>query len=428
MEQFKIIYVRYDDSEAIAQNLKNIMDSYDMSLDEVNGDRYVFEKDRSYYRTFKICESSGGWTKVYDDDTEMMDSLCQELSGSIDCPALCCGVNDDIFFYTLYNSGEQTDQYLSGFDCYEYELTDEVRDFYGGNADAFRGILDDEGVKNLQDVLNKCTSQKIGSEEAMKSFQLLLNIAREEDFADDEEIPGEDEEYEQDESEEINPEDIFYVDFENINVKTGDREKIISAIENYAYRAGYRRVEEFTENRGKKGLFKRMFDSVSEYSRLKFYISPGGGDWVTFVGEKETLHGDTPDSWDFLDIGKEIALLSGCEAIKLFADSQRWGFEAIKNGGIVYEFSSDMELDEEPDMAQIMDGIDADAMRDILSMDVSDARDIDRAFGQFASALKIRNSRVNIPMDYSEEEFKKNVLDLLPDGKDFIELKFEENK
>lgn len=423
MEDFKITYVRYDDRESLAEGIKNIMDSYDMSLDEADGDRYVFEKDRSYYRTFRVGEPSNGWIAVHDDDTEMMDSFCQELSGTLGCFALCLGTYNNVLFYTAYSEGEQADQYMSGFDYYEYELTDELRDFYRGNANTFQDILDDEAIKKMENILEDCRNGSIDSEEAMKSFQILLKIAEKEDFEDEQTLEDRD----IDEIKEINPEAIFYVDFKNINAKADDREKIISAIEDYASESGYRRVEEFTDNQGKKGLFKRMLSAVSEFTRLKFYVSQVNNGWITFVGEKETFHGNIADNWDFLDVGEEISHLCSCDVIKLYADSEKWGFDTIRNGEVRYSFSSDTVLDEEPGV-ELVKGIDLDDVKDILGRDVSDASSVNSAYEEFCSALKIDNCKINIPMDYTEEEFKKDVLDLLPDGEKFIELKFEENK
>jgi hypothetical protein len=424
MDKPKIIYVKYDDLDNLIDSIKDMMNEYDMELAEHRNGRYTFDRDGSYERTFEIRNNEDGWIVIYDSDNLQTDSFCQELSETLGCFAICAGVYKDMLFYNAINCGVQVGQYMSTLKYYEYPVTDDVVDLYAGDADVFNAVVDSDSIEKLGTLLSDCSSGSIKAAKAFTSMQNILGIAPEYEEDDEEE------ETEEEDGEPINPEAIFYVDFENINVKIDNNEKVISAIERLAADMGYVRVEDFAENTGKKSLFKKMLSSISESRRLRFYVSPSIDGWVTFVGEIETLHGDQADNWEFIDIADELSMDLHCDVIKLHADSQRWGFNILKDGEMILGYSSDEPYDEEEDFSVLaeMAGEGGDQIAEVLSAGPKDANDIDRTLKNFCGLLNIRNYRINIPMDYTEEEFNTNVIGLLPDGKDFIDLKFKTNK
>lgn len=425
MENFKVTYFRFEDTEGLLDSIKGVMKTYDMELIESDGTKHTFDRDRSYSRSFIIRPAENGWTAVYDEDEIQADSLSQELSGLLGCIGLCIGIRRDLLFYTLFADGDQVDQYLSTFEYYEYPIDNDVISRYKGNGKAFESVVGQESTYDFQNILDRC---KEGELEVSDAYDSILNMIGA--VIEQQEEPEDEEESIHDEIQEIiDVNDIFYVDFKSINIKNQDTQKVIEAIEQTVQEMGYIRVESFEDSgSSQKGFFKKLLSSVSESKRLEFYISHESAGWVTLVGELEVLYGNEPTEWQFLDIEPILSQILKQQMITVYGNNERWGFNIYKDGDILYKYTSDSGIVDVNEVVNIFKEMNRDDLEEILNSSVRTVEDIDGALNRFCLLLGIRNYRINIPMDYSEEEYKINVLNRLPDGKEFINIKFIENK
>lgn len=424
MDNFKISYIKYDDKDSIVENLKSIMATYDMELIECDNGKYVFDRDGSYSRSFMISEGENGWITLYDEDDAQAESLSMEMSGVQGCFIVCIGTHKDLLYYTVFENGEQVGQYLSTFDYYEYPVDGDVIDKYRGDAKVFGPVIAPEDMEKLQNILDRCRDGSIEAVEGLILIQGILGITTQEVVETGQESVEDDEV-----DEFIDVDDIFYVDFESMNVKAHSREDVIDAVVKIAEDMGYKRVDNFDrDDNEKRGFFKKIISAVSESRRIQFYISPLSGGWVTIVGELQTLYGDSPAQWEFLNVEEQLSIILKQEVINVYGDSEGWGFKVFKHGDILCKYSSDGEDYGDIKDCDIMSVIDVEKLDNLINRPMASVEDIDSAIGEFCSLMGIVNYKINIPMDYSEEEFNSNVLCRLPDGKNFINLKFKEFK
>lgn len=422
MEDFKIVYVKFDDDKKLLENLKSMMKAYEMQLIKVDGDRYIFDRDGAYSREFIIYKAFNGWTVIHDEDDVQAESMCQELSELSHCFILCIGVyNEELLFYTAFNDGGQVDQYMSDMEYYEYQLNEDSINTYKGNAQAFSDVIGDDIVK-LQHILDECRNKEMKAEEVYLKIQQILGVVEiqnieTEDMDDSDTI-------EQEEEEVVEIGEIFYVDFNSISIKTDSRQKVIDAVRMIADESGYVEVESFDGvSEEKKGFFKKILSSVTESRRIRFYISPLSEGWVTLVGEVEILYGEETSQWEFLHIEDRLSQILGNEVINVFGDIESWGFKVYKDGSLVYGYSSDDEFDGIDETLELFDGSAMESLNNVLDKQVQSPEEIDSIMDRFCGLLKIRNYKINIPMDYSDEEYKLRILNKLPDGKEFVLLR-----
>lgn len=426
MDNLKTAYFKCNGTEILLEKIKEIMETYDMFLIGSDGYKYTFDRDRSYSRSFIIKLAENGWVQVYDSDEDQMESLVQELSGLLAVFALTIGIHKDLLYYRAYDKGSSVDQYLSTFDYYEYPVDDKAISKYKGNSGVFSDLLGQEEIGKLQDVLDGCKDGNVEASQGYLNIIRILGIVAEKQTIMEEEDDVEDDGMDQ---EEIDFKDIFYVDFKSINIKIQDQQRVVEAVENIARELGFVKVDSFKNVEGeKKGFFSKIFNSVSERKRLKFFISPQSEGWVTLVGEQETLYGDVPSEWEFLNIEEELSQVLQEDVINIFADSERWGFKVFREGRLYFEYSSDDEIPDSDDAAEALNKTDKDGVKRILNSPIHTIEDIDSLFEEFCVLLKIKNNKINIPMDYSEEEYYNNVLSRLPQGRDFTNLRFVQHK
>lgn len=424
MDSFKVIYMKYDDLDTLVEKLKAIMEEYDMYLKGIDENKYIFDRDRSYTRAFTIEQVSGGWIALVDEEESKAEELSMELSDLLPCSCICLGIVKDVLCYTIWENGEASDQYMSSLKNYEYNIDDDVVNMYKGNPEAFRPFAEDECIEELKEILDDCRGDTLSSREAYNSILRIIGIAGNEDEMEEEVIDDAGDEFEP-----VFDHDIFYVDFESINIKTDDRDEVIGALEQISEGLGFKRAEEFKDDsREGKSLFKKMMSSISESRRLLFFISPPCEGWVTLAGEVEILHGGEPVDWEFLHIEDKLSDVTGRLVINIFADAEKWGFRIFRSGAVMYKYVSGSENYDMEGIPDILQDIDSEKLEDIAGRPLAGAEDINETFNEFCGMLGIRNYRINIPMDYSEEEYKNSVIDSLPDGDGFIDMKFIRQK
>lgn len=427
MERYKVTYFKYDDPDVLAEKLKSIMEEYDMYLIGIDENRYKFDKDRSYSRSFTIDAVPNGWIAVIDDEISQSEELSQELSEGLACGALCIGILNDVLYYTIFENGEQTGQYMSSLKNYEYEIDDDIINMYKGDAEVFKPVIGDKDIEKLQELLDSCRNGEIDSEDIFRSILVVLGIipVEEEDAGDDE---AEKEEEEQDGKPIVNP-DLFYVDFECINIRTDDRNEIIDAIEKISGDFGFSKVDDFRSEDGmKKGFLKKMLNSISESKRLMFFISPSSDGWVTLCGELESLRGNEPLDWSFVHIEDRLSDVTGKMAVNISANTECWGFKIFRDGKMICSYNSNDEEYNIDTIVEALPYISNEQIADILGKQLNTAMDINSNLEEFCGALGIDNFKINIPMDFSEEEYYETVINKLPGSNDFISMKFAENR
>lgn len=417
MDNFKVVYVKYDDSGILLEKLKNIMADYDMNLIGIDENKYTFDRDRSYSRSFIIDNAMNGWISLLDEHETQAEELTLELSNALSCFAMCIGIHGDMLHYLIYEKGEQTGQYMSSLKYYEYKVDDDVTNTYKGDASIFGSMLSDDDTHSLQSMLDGCREGNIDAYEVYNSIRIMTGIIIKENEED--EI----------EDDPLITTELFYVDFESINIKTDDIENVTIALDQVVNKLGYIRVEDFKNEDGeKKSLFKKIINSVFESKRLKFYISPVCNGWVTLVGEKEKLIGGNPEDWEFLHIESDMSNILKTQVINIFADNESWGFKVFENGRKNYKYSSDGEFVNFLDITNLFPDLTEDEFDRIFDRTLLDTKDVDEVFKEFSITLGIKNYKINIPMDYSEEEYSSTVLEKLPDGANFLNLKYAECK
>lgn len=424
MESLKVIYVKCDDSELLLEKLKKIMEDYDMYLIGINENKYTFDRDKSYSRSFIIDTAMNGWITITDEDDTKTEEMSMDLSDSLVCFTLCIGMLKDVLYYTAYEDGEQTGQFMSSLKYYEYQINDIVVNTFKGEAVVFKALLETEEVESLQVMLDECREGIIEPWKLFNTMRRMLGVISEQNDEDE----GEDEDgREEEDSVEIT--ELFYVDFESINIKTDDRDKILDALIQITNNLKFKATDDFKSSDGqKKSFFKKVISSVSESKRLKFFISPLSEGWVTIVCEVEKLVGNSPESWEFLHVENTLSNITKERVFNIFADNESWGFALFEDGREVYGYSSKNESVELDIILNLFPEADNNVITDIFARTLLNAEDVDRAFAEFCAMLGIRNYRINIPMDYTEDEFKESVIDKLPDGQDFLNLKFIEDK
>jgi hypothetical protein len=419
MNEHKVMLVKYDDYNALVESLKKVMETYHMSLNDVDGNRYVFDMDGSYDRALIINPVINGWIPIVDDEQSETENLALDLSQALSCFIVCLGYIKDVLYYTTFQKGEQTDQYMSSFEYYEYEIDDDTVDSYRGNVNVFEEAIDPDKVNKLGELLEESRNGLIGGEEGFIKMQTVLNIIHNKKIK----LQGE-----EIEEEDIELHELFYVDFENINIRIDEREEIIESIIQIVDEMGYERVEEFkNEDANKGGFFKKILNSVSENRRIIFYVSPPSEGWVTIAGEEEILMGGVPSEWSFVHIEDRLSEILDKEVISIYANSENWGFKIYKSGKNIYQYSLGMEVDSPEDVISNLP-VSISDLSDIFEREIYSAEDIDDTIGEFCTGLGIKNYKINIPMDYSEEEYYENVIDKLPDKDGFINLKFVQKK
>jgi len=422
MDNFKSIYVKYGDREDLLKAIKTVMATYDMRLVEHSGNNYKFVRDRSYSRSFSINPPVNGWILVRDEDDVQAESLSQEISEILKTSVFCIGIRKDLLYYTAYHGGRQIDQYLSTFDYYEYAIDDTVIEKYRGSASTLSSIVSDK--EKFERALDWCKNGQMTAIEAYTLILEAMEIRKEKEEPTEElikeeenEIVGEGEEVS------INLDDIFYVDFESINIETENREEVIEAIRQIADEMAYEEVPDFNEEQNKKrGFFKKILSSVTERRRLQFYISPAVKGWVTLVGEVQVFFGDEPADWNFLHLEERISEILKRDVVNVFADSERWGFALYRDGVKITEYDSSTNSPGNYDLPvreEVKGRLEA-----LMREPADSPQDMDERLSQFCSLMGIENYRINIPMDYSEEEYTLHVLSRLPDGRAFTSLKF----
>ena len=420
MESLKVIYVKCDDSELLLEKLKKIMEDYDMYLIGINENKYTFDRDRSYSRSFIIDTAMNGWVAIIDEEDAKTEELSLDLSDSLACFTLCIGMLKDVLYYTAYEDGEQTGQFMSSLKYYEYEVNDIVVNTFKGDAAVFKALLKTEEIETLQVKLDECREAIIKPWELYNTIRRMLGIISDQYEKDEDDLEEED-------SVEIT--ELFYVDFESINIKTDDRDKILAALVQITNNLGFKATDDFKSSNGqKKSFFKKVISSVSESRRLKFFISPLSEGWVTLVCEIEKLVGNSSESWEFLHVENTLSSIIKGQVLNIFADNESWGFTLFENGKELYGYSSKNEIAEPDIILSLFPEVDSNGITDIFDRTLLNAEDVDKAFAEFCAMVGIRNYRINIPMDYTEDEFKESVIDKLPDGQDFLSLKFIEDK
>lgn len=425
----KIAYVKFDDAKALIESLKSIMKSYDMEFEGVRDDKYSFSRYGDYFRSFKINECPNGWISLYDDDSDQAEQLCSELSKSLSCFILSIGIVKDVLCYTVFDGGEQIGQYMSSLKYYEYAVDDDIESMYAGDAEVFKDVVDAEDIDKLQEVLQECRDGCLDVREVAYSIQKLLKIIEADENEGEDGTEGKIGEGAED-AEEGGGEllqNIFYVDFMSINIKSSSIDDVLSAVENICNDMGFVKVDEFYKDDGKKGFFKKMLNSVKERRRLQFFVSQPLNGWITLVGEMQRLNGDEPSEWEFIHIEDRISEILNVRVIGLFANPEGWGFKIFENGSSIYEYNSGDVIYIE-DIENVLPGAGDESISSIFDSDVGNANDVDRVFGEFCNLLGIKNAKINIPMDYSEDEYYNNVLKPLPGGESFMHLKFEPKK
>lgn len=432
MDYPKVVYVKADDYDSIIEGLKSIMKDNDMELKDTEDGKYIFDNG-DYTRTFIVTKGINGWTGIIDDDRDYTEELCERLSAELSCFVIYMGIYKNVLAYTVYENGGQTDRYMSSFKYYEYDVDDDVRYMYSGNPSAFGSVMEVESMGELQKVLEDCRNGDVKPEEAIFQIQKLLNMIQvsedaAEDLTSEDNGEQEDETIAEGEDASLAPE-IFYVDFNSINIKSDSAEDVVSAVKKILRCMGYKETEEFSKSVDeRKGFFKKILSSIKEEKRVLFYISPSVNGWVTLAGEFEKLLGGEPSEWDFVHIEDRLSEILNTRVINIFADSESWGFSVFEAGNEKYRYLSTSESIYMEDVMEALPEIDEESVNSIFDRQLNDARDIDSALSQFCGVLGIRNYRLNIPMDYSHEEFLSDVLSKLPDGEKFISLKFEEEK
>jgi hypothetical protein len=268
---YKVILIKCEDEEILLEKIKNIMEDYDMYLIESVENKYVFDREGSYTRTFILNPPVNGWIIMYDDDEEQWEQMALELSELIECLVLAMGIYKDMLYYTLYNGGEVKGEYKSTLKYYEYEVDDEVIERFKGETDIFEELVSAEGIESIGEALDSCREGKVEAPEACHLILSALGVIPQKDDEEQEEekINPLWHKYEQtDEPISIDIEDIFYVDFESINIRANDAGKVIDAIEQISNEMGYKKVDDFSlEEKNKGGLFKKIFSSVKETKR-----------------------------------------------------------------------------------------------------------------------------------------------------------------
>lgn len=430
MECTKNIFLKYQDTDKLAEEIKDIMRNDDMSLKSENGNQYSFDRYGDYTRTVAVGDAALGWLVVSDDDYDNTDDLCSTLSDRLPCFALCMGICKNVLAYSLFENGVLKDQYMSSFKYYEYEVDDEVENMYSGSAEAFSSVLNDENVGKLKQVLDDCKGGKISARDAAFLIQQILGIIELEKVKD-EDIDGilkgeEDQGYQIQEDDDIS--DIFYVDFNSINIRTENQADVINAVVEICRDMGYEKTEDFSETSQKKGFFSKIKSSVKEEKRVEFFISPSSNGWITLVGELEKLYGGEPSDWEFMHIEDKLSEMLNAEVIVIYADSEKWGFDVIKSGNKTYSYSSTDEKVYVEDINEIIPDIEEETIKSIFDLESFTAREIDAALEKFCGLLGIGNYKINIPMDYSDEEFYKRVINPLPDGSRFTNIKFRQKQ
>lgn len=421
MENFKMIYLKYEDSDLLVEELKGVMDDYDMSLNGIEENRYIFDKDRSYFRSFIIDIRENGWISITDDDESQTDTLSLEMSDALSCFVICAGIQRGVLFYNAYKDGEQVGQYLSSLKYYEYQVDDDVISAYSGDASIFESIIDTEGLEKLQEVLNSCREGDIDSEEAFKSFLITMGII--------EDMGGNDDEDDEEKDDNIEITDLFYVDFNSISVRINDRDQAVEAIGQIVEELGFIKVDNFDESSsGRKGLFKKIINSISESKRMLFYVSPSSDGWVTLIGEIERLMGKEATNWEFVHIEDRLSDILSSQVVNIFADNEHWGFKVFNDGKVSFSYKSTSEEYDRDKLMELFPGTDSDSLFDILDRTNFGVEEINDNFEAFCSVLNIKNAKINIPMDYTEEEFFEDVISKLPGCDGFLSLKFVEDK
>ncbi|HBM73927.1 MAG TPA: hypothetical protein DD429_00010 [Clostridiaceae bacterium] len=425
MSYSKAAYVKSGDIDVLVKNLKTVMQTYDMEFDSVKEDKYRFSRYGEYHRSFIIKQWAGGWIAILDDDGEDFEQLCSGLSKGLSCFILAVGFKKEVLHYTVYNNGIQIGEYMSSLKYYEYPINDDVRTMYEGDERVFKGLTDDDGIEKIGSILRDCSAGRINKDEALYSLQKILGMVLDDDAKEDGLKQGLYDK-EQEEVLEANDslfEDVFYVDFESINIKTNDMDSVLSTVENICIGMGYSKTDEFSKYE-RKGFFKKMLGSIKERKRIQFFICKPLDGWVTLVGEMEKLYGDEPSEWEFVHIEDKLSKSLDKKIVAISANTEGWGFKVFNEGNKVYEYRlGDVVYIE--DIEAVLPEFKEDDINSVFEAEIKNAKDVDNVLGLFCSILGIKNYKINIPMDYSEDEYYNNVLKLLPGCEGIINLKFE---
>ena len=435
-DNYKVILIKYENEEILLEKIKIILQDYDMYLIESDENKHVFDRDGSYSRTFILNPPVNGWITMYDDDEQQWEQMAQELSQLIECLVLGMGIFKDMLYYTVYRSGDVAGEFMSNFKYYEYEVDDAVIDRFKGERDIFEEIVSADGADSIKEALDSCREGNLEAAEACHLILSVIGVIPQKDNDDAEQEQKEEKinplrhKYEEtDEPISIDMNDIFYVDFESINLRIADVGMVIDAIKQICNEMGYINAEDASCGDKKKGgLFKKIFNAVKETKRVQFFISPVNSGWVTLVGEIETLLGSEPTSWDFVHIEGELSQILERDIVNIYANAEKWGFKVFRKDDLICEYNSDVEYSDLNSIEEILTGNTDNELEELLNEAPENPNDINEIFIKFCSVLGIENYKINIPMDFSIEEFKTGILDRLPDGDKFTSLKFVKNK